>query len=103
MLPKLSCAISGISKTESVFDAVKAVKEAGFDGVDFALSRYAKKDGPLTREDQWLDWVREVKAYLEQLSLESAGTPTNPSPTFDAMGRYCTWSSMWNRWSPRQS
>ncbi len=69
MLPKFSCAISGISRMESVFDAVKAVKDAGFDGVDFALSHYAKKEGPLTQAEGWKDWVLAVRDYLEELSL----------------------------------
>ena len=68
MLPKLCCAISGISRVSPLSSAVNVVKEAGFDGVDFALSTYAKHDGPLTREG-WQDWVAGVKSYLEALAL----------------------------------
>lgn len=70
MLPKLSCAISGISRAGSVFDAVKTVKDAGFDGVDFPLSTYSRSaNAALAQDAWWREWVTAVKAYLAELSL----------------------------------
>lgn len=70
MLPKLSCAISGISRAGSVFDAVKTVKDAGFDGVDFALSTYTRQaNAALCQDDWWREWVSAVRTYLDEIKL----------------------------------
>lgn len=70
MLPKLSCAISGISRAGSVFDSIKTVKDAGFDGVDFPLSTYSRQtDSALAKDAWWREWVTAVRTYLFELSL----------------------------------
>ena len=73
MLPKLSCAISGFSRAGSVFDAVKTVKDAGFDAVDFSLSSYSRTaNAALCQDAWWREWVGAVKTYLAELSLPVA-------------------------------
>lgn len=70
MLPKLSCAISGFSRAGSVFDAVKTVAEAGFDGVDFSLSTYSRRGGvALCQDEWWRSWIEAVSTYLKELKL----------------------------------
>lgn len=70
MLPKVCCAISGISRAGSVFDALKTVKDAGFDGVDFPFSTYSRKaDTALSQDAWWREWVTAVKTYLAELGL----------------------------------
>lgn len=69
-MAKLSCAISGFSRAGSVFDAVKAVADAGFDGVDFSLSTYSRRSGAaICQDDWWRQWTGAVKTYLDELGL----------------------------------
>lgn len=70
MLPKLCCALSGISRTCSVFDALKAVRDAGFDGVDFPLSTYSRTaNEALAQDDWWRAWITAVITYSSELKL----------------------------------
>lgn len=70
---KTSCAISGFARAGSVFDAVRTVAEAGFDGVDFSLSTYSRRrDAALCQDDWWRQWTFAVRTYLDELGLPVA-------------------------------
>lgn len=65
-----SAAISGFCRAASVFDAMKELKQAGYDGVDLPLYFYARsKDSPLCRDDWWRIWTEAVGAYADELGL----------------------------------
>ena len=70
MTSKSCCAISGFARAGSVFDTLKTVKAAGFDGVDFSFSTYSRKAGEgLCSAHWWRQWVEAVRTYLDELSL----------------------------------
>ena len=70
MTSKSCCAISGFARTGSVFDALKTVRDAGFDGVDFSFSTYSSRAGEgLCSDAWWRQWIDAAKTYLAELRL----------------------------------
>lgn len=49
--------------------ALRMVKETGYDGVDFPFSIYGSAPGAPMLQENWRDFVREVKRITEGLSL----------------------------------
>ena len=65
-----STAVSGFCRVTGVFDAMKEVKQAGYDGVDLPLYFFARaKTDPLCNERWWRIWAEAVGAYAEELEL----------------------------------
>lgn len=50
-------------------DSLKALKEAGFDGVDFSFWYYSQKDDAPLRQDNWREWAQHAKKLLDQHEL----------------------------------
>lgn len=50
-------------------DSLKAIKDAGFDGVDFSLWYYSQKDDAPLRQDNWREWTQHARGLLEQNEL----------------------------------
>lgn len=71
MTPIYSSSISGFCRRAGVFDALKEIRQAGFDAVDFPLSVYSRKaDSPLCSNSWWRSWTEAVSGYAKELSLE---------------------------------
>lgn len=67
---QFSASISGFCRTVGVFDAMKEVKLAGYDGVDFPFSHYARTPSdPLCNDRWWRLWTQTVGTYSEELAL----------------------------------
>lgn len=65
----LSTSTGGIAGKLGVVGALKAIKEAGFDAYDFSLRPLTKQpDSPLMQEN-YLDFLREVKQTADDLGL----------------------------------
>ena len=70
MTTTYSAAISGFCRTMSVFDAMKLVKNAGYDSIDLSLYVYAAKPDQAMADDRWWrQWVQAVGTYARELSL----------------------------------
>ncbi len=65
----ISSSMSSLCRNMDMASAMRMVKQAGFDALDFPFSAYsAVPDGPMCRED-WRSWVRRVKELSEELHL----------------------------------
>lgn len=65
-----SASTSGFCRNASVFDTLKLLKNAGYDGVDFPLSFYSRAEtDPLRNDSWWRIWTEAVAAYAEELQL----------------------------------
>lgn len=70
MPPKYSASISGFCRQTGVFQALKEIRQAGYDGVDFPFSIYSRtKYAPMCSDKWWRTWVDAVGAYAEELGL----------------------------------
>lgn len=66
---KISSAMAGFCQTTSVEEAMRMIREAGFDSLDFPLSVYGRPlDAPL-RKDNWREWTLSVKRTADALQL----------------------------------
>lgn len=66
---RLSTSTGNIAARLGLLEALKAIKEAGFEAYDFSLRPLTKTpDSPLMRED-YLDFLREVKQTADELGL----------------------------------
>lgn len=64
-----SSAMASFCANSTLYDAMRQVKQAGFDSLDFPFSVYSVGfDAPLLREN-WRDWVKEVKQTSQALQL----------------------------------
>ncbi len=69
MLYHISSAIASLCKANGLEAAMRLVKDAGFNSLDFPFSFYSSTpDAPLNGED-WRQWVREVRSFSERLAL----------------------------------
>ncbi len=65
----ISSSMSSFCKKMDMASAMRMVKQAGFEALDFPFSAYSSApDGPMLRED-WRTWVRRVKELSETLQL----------------------------------
>lgn len=73
-----TASISGFCRSTGVFDALKELRQAGFDGVDFPLYYYARrKDSPLCDDSWWRIWTESVAVFAaeQQLPVTQAHAP----------------------------
>lgn len=69
MYTRISSAMASFCRNMPLEAAMRMVKDAGFDGVDFPLNVFSSTpDSPMQKEN-WRDWVREVKHLSETLGL----------------------------------
>lgn len=69
MLYHISSAMASLCKAHGLEGAMRLVKEAGFDSLDFPFSAYSSTpDAPLNGEG-WRQWAREVRRISERLTL----------------------------------
>lgn len=66
---RFSSAIASFCGKTDLFTAMKLVREAGYDSLDFPFSVYSVGyEPPLLRED-WKSWVKSIRDYAQQLGL----------------------------------
>ena len=69
MFYRISSAMASFCKSQGLEGAMRLVKDAGFDSLDFPFSAYSSApDAPLNGEN-WREWVREVRRISERLAL----------------------------------
>lgn len=68
MLYRISCAMASLCKAHGLEGAMRLIKDAGFQSLDFPFSTFSEPDGPMNGED-WRAWVRQVARLSEQLGL----------------------------------
>ena len=69
MYTRISSAMASFCRNMPLEAAMRMVKDAGFDGVDFPFNAFSTlPDSPMQQEN-WRDWVREVKRLSENLNL----------------------------------
>lgn len=65
----ISSSMSSLCRTMDMATAMRLVKQAGFEALDFPFSAYSSApESPMRRED-WRSWVRCVKDYSEAIGL----------------------------------
>ena len=66
---KISSAMASFCRSMDLYEAMKEIKESGFDALDFPFSVY--RSGPDTpmAGDHWKEWVRDLKNFSEELEL----------------------------------
>lgn len=69
MYTRISSAMASFCRNMPLEAAMRMVKDAGFDGIDFPFSTFSTlPESPMQREN-WRDWVREVKRISENLDI----------------------------------
>ncbi len=69
---QISSSMASFCKTMPLPQAMRMIKDAGFDALDFPFSVYAYgENAPLLQAD-WRDWVRQVRDLSRELSLPIA-------------------------------
>ena len=68
----ISSAMASFCRTHGLEEAMRLVKDAGFDSLDFPFSTYSSApDAPLNGVD-WRAWVREVRQISERLPVKNS-------------------------------
>lgn len=66
---QISSAMASFCRELSLRDAMKEIKESGFDALDFPFSVYSSKpDTPMMKND-WRDWVKNLRDDSRELNL----------------------------------
>ena len=65
----ISSAMASFCRSVPISDAMRLVKDAGFDSLDFPFSAYSRNAADPMRLEGWRSWVREVERLSCELSL----------------------------------
>lgn len=69
-MPQYSASVSGFCRQTGIFQALKELRQAGYDGVDFPFSTYSRtKYAPMCNDRWWRSWVDAVSTYAKELGL----------------------------------
>ena len=69
MYTRISSAMASFCRNMPLEAAMRMVKDAGFDGLDFPFSTYSTSSFSPMMGENWREWVREVKRISESLGL----------------------------------
>ncbi len=69
MFYQISSSMASFCKFMTVAEAMELLRGAGFESVDFPFSAYSSTPNAPLNQENWRDWVREVKRTSEMLNL----------------------------------
>lgn len=69
MFYQISSAMASFCRKTTLEDAIRTIRDAGFDSLDFPISVYSRPlDSPLRRDD-WRDWVHHARTITDTIGL----------------------------------
>ena len=69
MYTRISSSMASFCRNMPLEAAMRMVKDAGFDGLDFPFSTYSTAPAAPMQGENWREWVREVKRISENIGL----------------------------------
>lgn len=69
MYTRISSSMASFCRNMPLEAAMRMVKDAGFDGLDFPFSTYSTALAAPMQGENWREWVREVKRISENIGL----------------------------------
>lgn len=66
---KLVTSTSKMNVKLSCFEAIRLIKEAGFDGFDYDFNPMVRTNNHPLSKDDYLDYIKKVKAYADELGI----------------------------------
>lgn len=64
-----SCSTMPLCRVMSAFDALKTIRQAGFDGADFSLNVFSDGENAPLRQNNWRQWAQSVADCAAGLEL----------------------------------